>query len=67
MNSYYHKMLLVGMLSATILTGETKAANAHIQSNENDQKNKVVVKQNQQQNINTSNKTQQRQNIKNKE
>lgn len=67
MNSYYHKMLLVGMLSATILTGETKAANAHIQSNENDQKNKVVVKQNQQQNINTSNKTQQRQNITNKE
>jgi len=67
MNSYYHKMLLVGMLSATILTGETKAANAHMQSNENDQKNKVILENNQQQNTNTSNKTQQRQNITNRE
>lgn len=39
MNSYYHKMLLVGLLSASILTGEVN----HINDSTDDQSNKITI------------------------
>lgn len=39
MNSYYHKMLLVGLLSASILTGEVN----HINHSSDDQSDKITI------------------------
>lgn len=41
MNAYYHKMLLVGLLSASILTGEVN----HVNNDSNHQSNQVMIDQ----------------------